>query len=283
MLKTVALVIAGLAAGFALAFWFAPGTPAANDVVADGTATPAAFATRDTAVSTARLAALEEALAAEVDQRIAIEQRLGSLAAELDALRTAPRDESGARARPTDTEIAEARQRFDPAARSVALQEWQTQQLVTHGFSPQRAEWIMRRTQELRMESIQAEHDAAREGKPLASAGATDRTLRNELGDTEYEQYLRAMNRPTSVPVLEVLASSPGESAGLKPGDEVVAYGGERVFDMRDLNALTLEGTAGQSVVVEVRRDGQQIQLVMPRGPLGITGGFRGGRGPPIR
>jgi len=58
---------------------------------------------------------------------------------------------------------------------------------------------------------------------------------------------------------------------------------GERVFDIRDLNELTLEGTAGQSVVVEVRRDGQQVQLVMPRGPLGISGGFRGGRGPPVR
>jgi S1-C subfamily serine protease len=74
-----------------------------------------------------------------------------------------------------------------------------------------------------------------------------------------------------------VLASSPGERAGLKPGDEVVAYDGKRVFDLRDLNSLTFEGTAGESVTVSVRRDGQTVHLTMPRGPLGIVGGgFRG-------
>ena len=60
------------------------------------------------------------------------------------------------------------------------------------------------------------------------------------------------------------------------PGDEIVAYGGKRVFDVGELNALTLEGTPGESVVLAVRRDGQNVQLVMPRGPIGITGGFRG-------
>jgi S1-C subfamily serine protease len=117
-----------------------------------------------------------------------------------------------------------------------------------------------------------------REGRtfnPATDLGA-ERTLRVELGDADYERYLQAMNRPTSVAVVDVLASSPGERAGLKPGDEVVSYGGERVFDARGLNALTLEGTAGESVVVEVRRDGQVISLVMPRGPIGISSGFRG-------
>ena len=79
------------------------------------------------------------------------------------------------------------------------------------------------------------------------------------------------------MPVRDVLASSPAERAGLKPGDEIMAYNGRRIFDMRELNALTLEGTPGESVVIDVRRDGQNLQLVMPRGPLGVTGGgFRG-------
>lgn len=281
MLKTVVLVIAGLAAGFALAFWFAPGAPSSNLGVA---ATPAAAAmptARDT-VSAARLAALEQALASEADQRAVLEARVGDLAAELELLRSAPRTERQAANAPPDSE-PQVRARFDPVARLEEVQRRQVEQLVAGGFSQQRADWIMRRSQELRMESIQAEYDAARGVRPPEAQAATDRTLRGELGDAEYEQYLRALNRPTSVPVLEVLASSPGERAGLKPGDEVVAYNGERVFDIRDLNELTLEGTAGQSVVVDVMRDGQQVQLVMPRGPLGISGGFRGGRSPPVR
>ena len=69
-----------------------------------------------------------------------------------------------------------------------------------------------------------------------------------------------------------------GRPAGLQPGDEIVSYDGKRVFDMRELNAFTLEGRAGESVVVDVRRDGRTVQLVMPRGPIGITGGVIRGR-----
>ena len=283
MLKTLALVIAGLAAGFALAFWFAPGRPASIETASPGVVRAALPGAGGTEASAARLAALENALAAEAEQRAALEARVGDLAAELDLLRAAAPRPEGQSANPLPDSEPQPRPRFDPVARAEEAQRRQVEQLVAGGFSPQRAEWIMRRSQELRMESIQAEYDAARGVRPPEAQAVSDRTLRGELGDAEYEQYLRALNRPTSVSVLEVLASSPGERAGLKPGDEVVAYGGERVFDIRDLNTLTLEGTAGQSVVVEVRRDGQQVQLVMPRGPLGITGGFRGGRGPPVR
>jgi S1-C subfamily serine protease len=152
--------------------------------------------------------------------------------------------------------------------------------LIAAGFPPDRAEWINQRASELRMQALQAQYDATREGRPFSPANALtgDQTLRTDLGDTDYERYLRALERPTSVGVRNVLASSPAERAGLKAGDEVLAYDGKRVFDMRELNSLTLQGTPGESVVVEVLRDGQRTQLVMPRGPIGIFGGgFRGG------
>ena len=126
------------------------------------------------------------------------------------------------------------------------------------------------------MEALQAQYDAQRGGRPVAP-GAGVQSLRAELGDADYEKYLQAYGRPTTIPVRDVLASSPAERSGLQPGDEIVAYAGKRVFDMRELNSMTLEGTPGESVIVEVRRDGQNVQLVIPRGPLGITGGgFRG-------
>jgi hypothetical protein len=44
------------------------------------------------------------------------------------------------------------------------------------------------------------------------------------------------------------------------------------------LNQLILDGSPGQTVVVDVLRDGQQIQVYVPRGPIGITSGRgRGG------
>ena len=149
------------------------------------------------------------------------------------------------------------------------------ERLTAAGFAPDRAEWIERRQEELRMEALQEQYDARREGRP-PNAAFEDSSLRAELGDADYERYLSAMGRPTSVGVGDVLASSPAERAGLLPGDEIVAYNGQRVFDTGELNALTLEGTAGESVVIDVRRDGQNVQLVMPRGPIGIFGRSRG-------
>src|SRR5690606_14645023 len=167
----------------------------------------------------------------------------------------------------------------DAAALRAERERRQAERLVAAGFSPDRAEWLERRVEELRMQALQAQYEATREGRPFDPAApmAATRTLRNEIGDDEYERYLAALGRSTGVVVREVLASSPAERVGLRPGDQVLSYGGERVFDQRELNALTLEGRPGEPVVLDVRRDGQTIQLVVPRGPIGITaGGFRG-------
>ena len=52
----------------------------------------------------------------------------------------------------------------------------------------------------------------------------------------------------------------------------------QRVFDMDELNNLTIDGQPGETVAVDVLRGGQPMQLYLPRGPIGITGGgrFRG-------
>ena len=68
-------------------------------------------------------------------------------------------------------------------------------------------------------------------------------------------------------------------SAEVKPGDQIVSYGGARVFDMGDLNSLTRQGNPGEVVTVEVKRDGQVVQMQVPRGVLGVEGGGGGRRG----
>lgn len=285
MLKTLAFVVAGLAAGFAIAVWLSPGAPVASEPLGSN-ATPAPLAgSGDAAASTARLTSLERALAAETERRAELEQHVEELAAALDELRAAAQSaRGGAENLPAGRELANGelagpRGRLpggDPVARAQDAQRRQVEILIQAGFAPDRAEWIIRRTQELRVEQMQAQYEAQREGRPVDPALAGDGALRNELGDAEYERFLEAQNRPTSIDVLQVLASSPAERAGLKPGDAIVSYGGTRVFDASELNALTLLGNAGESVVVDIRRDGQPLQLVLPRGPLGITGGFRG-------
>ncbi len=280
MLKTLLLVLGGLVAGLAIAFWFAPDVPPLTAVQPERTAAAVPVSVgASSGVSVARLAAVENALSAEVEQRAVLEQRLDELAAQLEELVRRPAGSPGVRGGPPDpAAVAEARERFqrDASARSEEAERRFTERLVAAGFSPDRADWIIRRTEELRMETLQAQYDAQRGGRPVQPRSPMQ-TLRAELGDADYERYLQADGRPASIPVRDVLASSPAERSGLQPGDEILSYGGKRVFDMPELNSLTLEGTPGESVLVEVRRNGQSMQLVIPRGPLGVTGGgFRG-------
>jgi hypothetical protein len=283
MLQTLLLVLGGVAAGLAVSFWLqpAPEAPVAEPVRAMLPAGATVVAPVDS-VAAARLAAVEAALDVEILQRAALQERVAELGAQLEALGELPRM-AAARAAgggpAMDPESFRANVRRTVQERDAESERRAIERLTAAGFPPDRAEWITQREEQLRMATLQAQYDATREGRTLAPGQALDAgsTLRSDLGDTDYERYLAATGRPTSVGVRDVLGSSPAEASGLAPGDEIVAYDGTRVFDMRELNALTLEGTAGESVVVDVRREGRTVRLVMPRGPIGITGGgFRG-------
>jgi S1-C subfamily serine protease len=95
--------------------------------------------------------------------------------------------------------------------------------------------------------------------------------MRNSMSDERYEQYLEASGFPTSVMIDNVLNGSAAESAGLRPGDEIVRYGSERVFDERDLMMAIIQGEPGDSVTIEVRRDGAIFHVAVARGPLGTS------------
>jgi membrane-associated protease RseP (regulator of RpoE activity) len=279
MWRGVLLVLAGLAAGFAIAWWQGSAAPSLySPLVPSSPEEPPPAAGGAASSDVARLAA---ALESERAERAALGARVDELAAALEAVTLAASADMRSAARETHAP-AEPRSapgfggRIDVSPGDSQARE--LERLVAAGFAPDRADWIARRTAELRVAQMQARYAAAREGRPVDPAAMQgERTLRSELGDADYERYLQALDRPTSVGVREVIASSPGEQAGLEAGDEIVAYDGKRVFDLRDLNALTLEGRAGESVVVQVRRDGRVLDLVMPRGPIGIFGGGFGG------
>jgi len=272
MLKTMSFLIAGLAAGLLASSWWH----------ADRNGSPAAVGRDASAAVLARIDALEASLNRETLRRAALENELAAVRGDLARLHGEdpaaptgsaapdPFAESALDARFEETQEPPIMRRRMRADGSEGLRD----RLIEAGFSPARAEWLDQRTAELRMQALQAQYDAAREGVPLnlRAARAGQDTLRDELSVVEYEQYLQAMGRPTSVRVGSVLASSPAEQVGLMSGDEVVSYAGQRVYDMSELNALILEGQPGAPVTVDVLRDGQPIQVILPRGPLGITG-----------
>ena len=226
-----------------------------------------------------RVNALEAAVAEERNARQLLEEELQILYAEIESLseqREQQGEQRAADAVATRERIVDLRQQRD--ARDA---QSETTRLVDAGFAPDRAEWILQRESQLQMEAMQARFDARRSGEPADPYDAAfnpGAALRAEIGDLEYEQYLRANNRPTSVPIRGVLESSPGQAAGLQRGDTIVSYGGTRVFDVGDLNRQTMTGQAGESVIVDIVRDGVPMQVVLPRGPIGVTTGRFPGR-----
>jgi serine protease Do len=73
---------------------------------------------------------------------------------------------------------------------------------------------------------------------------------------------------PGGALVEEVTRESPAETAGLKVGDVIVEFDGERVKGTRQLTRLVQETPAGRKVQASVMRDGQRIPLsVEPQTP----------------
>ncbi len=287
MLRTALFLILGVSAGFVFATFLGsgPGTmPGVSDERLD--VWQGSRSSDELLPLAERLDLLEAALDQEISLRQSLQAELLAITEQMTELQPGgserdrqdePRREEVDRAAIQERFAARFTDRADDGS------ERRLNQLAEAGFSPDQAQHIIEREAELRLDVLYAQYDATREGEPFSPL--TDRfnpqdQLRQELGDASYERYLDATGQSTSIGVQQVMAGSPGQAAGLQTGDEVIAYAGERVFNISDLNQLILEGAPGQTVVVDVLRDGQQIQVYVPRGPIGITGGrgMGGGR-----
>jgi C-terminal processing protease CtpA/Prc len=222
-----------------------------------------------------------DALAAILEQEVAERQRLELELVDLQAtvsrletaLQTAGVSQSGAAARP-------AQQNPRRTGRSRSGEGLQ-QRLVEQGLDEERAAYIARRRDELALERMYLQDRAGREGwvnTPRFSQAwlaTQDRiALQNELNDEEFDLYLRSTGQANRVTINAVLQTSPAEQAGFQPGDRLVSYDGQQIFSGAQLRAATRSGNAGDVVIVTVERDGQPMQLSIPRGPLGVNLGF---------
>lgn len=149
------------------------------------------------------------------------------------------------------------------------------QQLIDGSFDPSRAAWMAEREYELEM-AVSNDHDRLMPLDHLETRLLARQALRAEIGDYEYEQFLRATGQSTAVAVMQVIPDSPAAIGGLRTGDEIVDYDGERVFNVLELSEASGDGQPGESVIVNIERDGMPMQLVLPRGALGISAGRSG-------
>ena len=94
--------------------------------------------------------------------------------------------------------------------------------------------------------------------------------IRERFGDDIYDRYLYASEKPNRVIATAVYPNSTAAAAGIHPGDTVLSYAGENIYTMQDLQQVTKEGEAGESVLVVLQRDGTTFSITLPRGPIGI-------------
>ncbi len=66
------------------------------------------------------------------------------------------------------------------------------------------------------------------------------------------------------------MLGSAAESAGVKRGDIVLDYDGQRMFTWRELKEATAQGELGEYVSISVYRSGEVFSFSVPRGPLGM-------------
>ena len=274
-------VVISLLAGFAVGAWFGgeePGDGRPGATPSDA-ALPAAASAED------RLQRLEQIIAEERDARIALEDTLAMLFEELERIEGAGAGLAGERQARAELE-AEAERRREARANerrsSRGTAEWMRNyqerrvgRMVEGGFAEDEARRILQLESEAAYKALQASWEAQRSGEaldPFAADANPQSILRSEIGDDAYARYLEAQGQPTAVGITQVLDGSPGSTAGLLPGDEIVSYNGERLFSVAELRNLTMQGNRGEDVVIEINRDGTRMQLTVPRGPVGITG-----------
>lgn len=191
-------------------------------------------------------------------------------------------------------ELAELRQRVGqleqhraaaasdgPEERGAALARTTEQQrdaLVKAGVAVDVAEDILWRRAQVSLERLYMRDRAAREGwlntdryqEELSRIDEQRVSLRDELGTDVYDRYLFETGEDNRILVDSVIPGSAGDQNGMLPGDVIERYGDEAIFGFRDLRGATTEGEPGELVPVQVRRGGGMVELLLPRGPIGI-------------
>lgn len=212
----------------------------------------------------AQFDSLHEILDEEVEERHRLQKAVANIQRELDMIR---------KVAPGLFASAEV----DNGSTNAAPENRQDR-FVSAGFDEAQAIDLQRREDEFAMQELSLRDRASREkwintsryGEEFREIRKNRYSIRDELGDEDYDRYLYAVGEPNRIFVAKVLDTSPAQQAGLERGDSILSYNGKKVFSLRELSALTMQGSAGESVPLSVLRGGQQMQIWIPRGPIGF-------------
>ena len=102
--------------------------------------------------------------------------------------------------------------------------------------------------------------------------GIQMRSLTPALREVLNEQNSRdrQITADSGVIVLGVQSNSPAAQAGLRPGDVLRSLGGQAVRDAETVQTIVQNTDIGESLIAEVDRQGQQLEITLRPAPLPI-------------
>lgn len=280
--KLAAWTLGLLAASGAAALGGLVGWNARGDAPASGAAASNAVAAGANVADEA-LAEILDRLDLEAASRIELATRLAALELRLDALGAVAADSRAAPGAPTPVGPVAAHggarpPNATPGWNGNPLGRVDVDTLVSAGFPRAKAEDVRQRLDEVDLERLYLRDRATREGwieeprfaQESRALGDGLGQIREEHGDALYDWVLYSSGRPNRVVVDDVMAGSAAFDVGLRAGDVVIRYDGGQLFRPGELRDATQLGRAGESVAVEVEREGETLRLFIPRGPLGV-------------
>ncbi len=95
--------------------------------------------------------------------------------------------------------------------------------------------------------------------------------LKFSLGEDRYDLLLLSQGRNNRVRIDEVMSGSAAQQAGVIAGDVISRYADVTIYNVGELRAATADGVRDEVVTLSVIRNNDELELFVPRGPLGVT------------
>lgn len=225
------------------------------------------FAVKENSIDADRLNYLESELALVKQQLYEVNQTLQQLTVSSE----------------TETNTSRHEQVNQPSYRNryasaLTQRLYNLDNLIRGGIDSALAEDIVRRKNSIELQRLALQDRATRDGylntpryyDELAEINKQDVSLREELGDDRYDEYLYNSKQNNRIRISSVMLGSAAEQAGIEKGDIVLSYDNHRMFSWQELKDATSEGELGEYVAINIYRSGEIYSFSVPRGPLGI-------------
>ena len=160
----------------------------------------------------------------------------------------------------------------------IAEEKLTVENLIKAGVSGAVAEDIVQRMSQYEFQMLELHDRAKREGyagtarfvRERRELMASSPSIQKTIGHENYDRYLYLTSQNNRVVVNQVMTNSPAEQLGVLKGDVILSYAEQKILSWRELRELTSQGVADEYVNLTVLRNEQLINILVPRGPLGV-------------